>query len=52
MREALDPWLSGADPATTVTDFGGAGIQDFVLFWPPVDREDELADVLSRLRSA
>ncbi len=50
--EALDPWLSGADPATMVTDFGGAGIQDFVLFWPPVDREDELADVLSQLRSA
>ncbi len=50
--EALDPWLTGVDPAKTVTDFRSAGVQDFVLFWPSVDREDELTDVLARLRSA
>lgn len=50
--EALDPWLADVDPAEVVTDFRSAGVQDFVLFWPSVDREDELADVLSRLRSA
>ncbi len=50
--EALDPWLTGVDPATTVADFRSAGVQDFVLFWPSVEREDELTDVLSRLRSA
>lgn len=49
--EALDPWLTGVDPSDVVRDFRGAGVQDFVLFWPLVDREAELADVLSRLRS-
>ncbi|MDQ4053226.1 MAG: LLM class flavin-dependent oxidoreductase [Actinomycetota bacterium] len=49
--EALDPWLTGVDPSNVATDFRSAGVQDFVLFWPSVDREDELADVLSRLRS-
>lgn len=50
--EALDPWLTGLDPAKIVTDFRSAGVQDYVLFWPSVDREDELTDVLSLLRSA
>lgn len=49
--EALDPWLTGLDPARIIKDFRGAGVQDFVLLWPSVDREDELTDVLSRLRA-
>lgn len=50
--EALDPWSSAVDPVKVVSDFSSAGVDDFVLFWPPVDREDELADVLARMRSA
>jgi hypothetical protein len=44
---SLDPWSSELEVADLVARFREIGITEFVFFWPPEGRMDELLDVLA-----